>query len=68
MIELGLGVIIGLLGVLVSRFNLRDYVACMILRDTHQYMNEHNKIIHPEKMSQWAYQLADAMIKAKGKQ
>jgi hypothetical protein len=67
MIELALGVIIGLLSILVSRLNFRDFVAWTIMKDTHQYMNEHNKIIHPDEMADWSYQMADAMIKEKDK-
>lgn len=65
MIELGIGVIIGLLSVLVARFNLRDYVACMILQDAHQYINQSGKNVSAEELADWAYVTADAFIKTR---
>jgi hypothetical protein len=67
MIELALGVIIGLLGVLVARFNLRDFLAWKILEEEYKNQNIRKNPVHPDELAHWAYVMADAMIKAKDK-
>lgn len=67
MIELVAGGILGLMCVLVSRFNFRDFVAWTIMKEDYKYINQHNKIHRPEEMAQWAYQIADAMLKERTK-
>ena len=46
---------------------IRDFFAWTIWQQDNKYINNVNKIHRPDEMAQWAYKMADAMMKERSK-